>query len=90
MAVRLGAHHGEAGGRDAARHSREIAEASQERKSMQARTVERAGSQIGGLATVFSGMLTRLLGKYESADATKTTFPNHPFAAQQPVLAMLQ
>merc|ERR1719272_572995 len=56
--LRLVVHHGEAGGRDASRHLREVAEAFQECQAVQARAVERAGLQIRGVATDFPGMLT--------------------------------
>jgi len=64
--LRLVVHHGEAGGQDASRHLREVAEAFQECQAVQARAVERAGLQIRGMSTDFPGMLTRLSGEYKS------------------------
>jgi len=64
--MRLVVHHGHAGGAGAAQHLREVAEAFTDCQAVQARTVERVGLLLRGVALDFRGHLVRLVGEYKA------------------------
>eukprot|EP00929_Paragymnodinium_shiwhaense_P116986 TRINITY_DN8707_c0_g1_i6.p1 TRINITY_DN8707_c0_g1~~TRINITY_DN8707_c0_g1_i6.p1 ORF type:complete len:467 (+),score=131.77 TRINITY_DN8707_c0_g1_i6:72-1472(+) len=58
-------HHGHAGGKGAAAHLREVAEAFMDCQAVQARVVEKIGLELLGVQHDFRGMVVQLLGDYK-------------------------